>query len=189
VLGEKSVPLLDLAANYSELGSLGITKLAPELAKLGVQLTQLVVENIALPDEVAATLDQRTRMGVIGDVAAYAQLQAADAVRDAARNQGAGGAGAAIGVGLGIAQQLSNTTAGAMRGPAAPGVTPPPIPQPVSFLVAVEGKPQGPFDLAALAQWLRDGQLTADTLVWRPGMAQWTAASQVAELAGLFRTP
>lgn len=187
VLGEKSVPLLELAANYSELGALGITKLAPDLAKLGVQLTQLVVENIALPDEVAATLDQRTRMGVIGDVAAYAQLQAADAVRDAARNPGAGGAGAAIGVGLGIAQQLSSSTTGAMRGPAAPNVTPPPIPPALAFFVAVDGKPQGPFDVPGLAQWLRDGKLTADTLVWRQGMAEWIAASGVAELAGLFK--
>jgi membrane protease subunit (stomatin/prohibitin family) len=50
VLGEKSVPILELASNYSELGTAGIARLAPELAKLGVQLTQLVVDKIALPD-------------------------------------------------------------------------------------------------------------------------------------------
>ena len=186
VLGERSIPLLELAANYSTLGELGVVKLAPELAKLGVQLTQLVVENIALPDEVAATLDQRTRINLIGDVAAYAQLQAADAVRDAARNQGAGGAGAAVGVGLGIAQQLSNTTAGAMRPPTSGGATPPPIPRPLAFFVATGEKPEGPHDLAVLAQRVKDGSFSPKTLVWREGMPAWVAASQVAELAGLF---
>ena len=34
-------------------------------------------------------MDKRTSMGVIGDVA-YAQFQAADAMRDAAQNPGAG---------------------------------------------------------------------------------------------------
>jgi membrane protease subunit (stomatin/prohibitin family) len=186
VLGERAIPLLELAANYSTLGELGVAKLAPELAKLGVQLTQLVVENIALPDEVAATLDQRTRMSLIGDVAAYAQLQAADAVRDAARNQGTGGAGAAVGVGLGIAQQLSNTTAGAMRPPASGGPTPPPIPRPLAFFVATGTQPEGPHDLAALAQRVKDGSFKRETLVWREGMPAWVAASQVTELAGLF---
>jgi len=186
VLGERSIPLLELAANYSTLGELGVAKLAPELAKFGVQLTQLVVENIALPDEVAATLDQRTRISLIGDVAAYAQLQAADAVRDAARNQGTGGAGAAVGVGLGIAQQLSATTAGAMRPPVTGGVTPPPIPHALAFFVAAGEKPEGPYDLAALAQRVNAGSFKAETLVWREGMPAWVAASQVAELAGLF---
>ena len=188
VLGEKSIPLLELAANYSELGVIGVAKLAPELLKLGVALTQLVVENIALPDEVAATLDQRTRMSVIGDVAAYAQLQAADAVRDAARNPGTGGAGAAVGVGLGRAQQLTSATAGALR-PQPSGATPPPLPQPVAFFLAVDGKPQGPFDLATLAQRVRDGGLTANTLAWREGMPAWIPASQIAELAPLVKTP
>ena len=189
VLGEKSIPLLELAANYTTLGTLGVAKLAPELAKLGVQLTQLVVENIALPDEVAATLDQRTRISLIGDVAAYAQLQAADAVRDAARNPGAGGAGAAVGVGLGLASQLSTAAAGALKVPVTPAVTPPPLPQAASFFVAVAGKPEGPYAMAALAQRVRDGGLTAETLVWRPGMATWIAASQVTELAPLFGAP
>jgi hypothetical protein len=123
-------------------------------------------------------------MGVIGDVAAYAQLQAADAVRDAARNPGAGGAGAAIGVGLGLAQQLSNTTTGALR--PAGGVQPPPLPQAVAFFLAVDGKPQGPFDLAALAQRVRDGSLTPETLAWREGMPAWIAVAQIPEIAPLL---
>ena len=186
VLGEKSIPLLELAANYSALGALGIAKLAPELAKLGVQLTQLVVENIALPDEVAATLDQRTRIELIGDVGAYAQLQAADALRDAARNPGAGGAGAAVGVGIGLAQQLSNTAASALRAPTASPPTPPPLPQPKGFYLAVSGKQEGPFDLAALALRVRDGTLAGDTLAWREGLVGWVAALHVPELAALL---
>ena len=183
LLGENTIPVLQLAANYKELGDLATTRLGPELAKFGVELTTLVVESIALPDEVAATLDQRTRIGLIGgDMGAYAQLLTADAVRDAARNQGTGGAGAAIGVGLGMAQQLAGAAGQSMRPPAGP----PPLPVSASFFIGVDGKPQGPFDLAALAQRVKDGVLRADTLVWRDGMAAWAAASQVPEVATLL---
>ena len=44
LLGETTVPVLQLAANYKELGDLAATRLVPELAKFGVELTKLVVE-------------------------------------------------------------------------------------------------------------------------------------------------
>jgi membrane protease subunit (stomatin/prohibitin family) len=191
LLAEQSIPVLQLAANYQELGDKGAQRLVPELARLGVELTQLVVESIALPDEVAATLDQRTRIGLIGDVGAYAKLQAADAVRDAARNPNGGG-GIAVGVGLAMAQQIAGLTGQAMQSSmnAPPGngaaLTPPPLPGALSFFIAVAGKPQGPLDSATLAQRVRDGVLRADTLVWRDGMRDWAAASTVAELKGLL---
>lgn len=198
LLGEKPIPVLQLAANYRELGELATEKLAAELARLGVELTQLVVESIALPDEVAATLDQKTRLGLLGgDLGSYAQLQAADAIRDSARNQGTGGAGAAIGVGLGMAQQLAGAAGQAMSANAAnnakapassaapqtpPPIAPPPLPNALAIWLGVRGTPTGPLDLAALKQHFRDGTLTADTLTWRTGMAEWKPASQMPEL-------
>jgi membrane protease subunit (stomatin/prohibitin family) len=185
LLGESTIPVLQLAANYRELGDLAAQRLIPELEKLGVELTKVVVESIALPDEVAATLDQRTRIGLIGgDMSAYAQLLTADAVRDAARNQGTGGAGAAIGVGLGMAQQLAGAAGQNARGAAG---SPPPLPAAPGVFIGVDGKAQGPLDAAALAQRVKDGVLRADTLVWREGMAAWAAAAQVPDVAALLK--
>jgi membrane protease subunit (stomatin/prohibitin family) len=202
LLGEKPIPVLQLAANYRELGDLASDKLAAELARFGVELTQLVVESIALPDEVAATLDQKTRLGLLGgDLGSYAQLQAADAIRDSARNQGAGGAGAAIGVGLGMAQQLAGAAGQAMSANAAnsanvpasnsasqtpPPIVPPPLPDSLAIWLGVRGTPTGPLDLAALKQHFHDGTLTGDTLAWRAGMTEWKPASQLPELASVL---
>jgi membrane protease subunit (stomatin/prohibitin family) len=187
LLGEKSIPILELAANYRELGDMATVKLQPELARLGVELAQLVVESIALPDEVAATLDQRTRIALIGDVSAYAQLQAADAIRDSARNTGGGGAGVGIGVGLAMAQKVAGAAAQALQPAGPPPMGPPPIPQSAAFFVAENGKPVGPLDRVALEQRVQAGTLRADTLVWRDGMANWAAASHVDELGSLFK--
>lgn len=47
---------------------------------------------------------------------------------------------------------------------------------------AVDGQQQGPVSLDALQAMFRSGQLGADSLVWREGMAEWAAAGTVAEL-------
>lgn len=63
---------------------------------------------------------------------------------------------------------------------------PPPPPAPASFMVYANGAQAGPFDMNQLAQMAAGGQLTPATYVWRQGMANWTAASQVPELQNLF---
>lgn len=64
--------------------------------------------------------------------------------------------------------------------------TPPPPPAPATFMVYANGAQAGPFDMNQLAQMAAGGQLTPATYVWRQGMANWTAASQVPELQALF---
>jgi membrane protease subunit (stomatin/prohibitin family) len=110
-LGESKIAALDLASNYDELSILARTKLNEEFKSFGLEMTKFVVENISLPQEVEAAMDKRTSMGVIGDVGKYAQLQAADAMRDAAQNT-SGGAGTGAGLGAGFA--IGNAMAGAM---------------------------------------------------------------------------
>ncbi len=188
LLGELRAPVLELASRYVELGEAAKQRLAPELARFGIEQTQMIVESIALPDEVAATLDQRTRMNLLGgDLGAYAQLQAADAIRDAARNPAGGGAaaGAGIGVGMALGQQMAGMTAGAMNANAR-SATPPAIPPSLAFFVAKDGKPTGPFDHATLAQRAKSGEFGGASLVWREGMPQWVAASDVVELKTLL---
>ncbi|HKR11679.1 MAG TPA: SPFH domain-containing protein [Pyrinomonadaceae bacterium] len=110
-LAESKIAALDLASNYDELSKLTREKLNEEFKTFGLELTKFFVENISLPQEVEAAMDKRTSMGVIGDVGRYTQFQAADAMRDAAKNP-SGGAGTGVGLGAGFA--LGNAMAGAM---------------------------------------------------------------------------
>ena len=64
-------------------------------------------------------------------------------------------------------------------------VEPPPLPQ-VAYHLAVNGQSAGPFALAQLQQMALSGQFAANVLVWKPGMANWQAAGEVAELAACF---
>lgn len=116
LVAESGIPALDLAGKYDELSRLAQEKLNASFAEYGLTLTQFTVENISLPKEVEQALDERTKMGVLGDLGRYTQFKAAEALGDAARNQG-GMAGAGVGMGAGMA--MGNVMANAMTGGAA----------------------------------------------------------------------
>jgi excisionase family DNA binding protein len=107
LLGEttkaKSVP--DLIALIEEIGAGVRAKAQDDFKALGLTLKAFYIESLK-PSEKSA--EELRAMGML-DVATYTQLQAADAMRDAAQNP-AGGAGltAGIGAGLGIGNVLSD---------------------------------------------------------------------------------
>lgn len=185
VMGETSTSVLELAAHYKDLGSRVQQRVTPEFAQYGLELTQLVVENVSLPPEVESALDARAKMTVIGNLDQYAKLQSADALRDAARNPN-GGAGAGVGMGMGLVMGQRVGGAGNGTSPAGPD-EPPPLPQ-SDWYFASGGQRHGPVDLALLRQQMNAGTLTRDTLVWRRGMANWLPATAVPEL-GLSAEP
>jgi membrane protease subunit (stomatin/prohibitin family) len=177
VLGRLDIPVLELAGNYERISHLARAKLAPDLAAIGLALTAFYVENISLPAEVEQALDKRTEMGVVGDLGQYARYQAATAIGDAARNPGGmAGVGAGLGAGMAIGSQMAGTL---------PAV-PPPLPGAVCFYISKDGQPTGPFDLTTLARLAGAGQFTRSTLVWKQGMAEWTAAEGIPELQPLL---
>ena len=128
-IAESKIPALDLAANYDELATYTMNAVNPKLAPLGLTLCSFVIENISLPEEVEKTMDKRTSMGVLGNLDQYAKYQAAEAMREAANNEGgAGMAGMGVGMGAGaamgqmFAQSLGQQQAAPAAAPAATAV-------------------------------------------------------------------
>ena len=181
-LGEAKIPALDLASHQDEIGKLLIGRVDTDFKPMGLEVAALVVENISLPPEVEAAMDKRTSMGVIGNLDQYVKYQSAEAITKAAENTGGvAGLGAGFGVGINMANQM----AGAMTPPSG-AQAPPPLPGLVQFHVAIANQQQGPFDLSALQQKIQAGLITRQSLVWKPGMTQWSPADQVDELKPLF---
>ena len=105
-IGESNTSALDLASNYKEISSKIIEVTKPEFLRLGLKLCKVVIENLSLPEEVEKMLDERSKVGIMEDKAGtYAQLQAAQAMRDAAKNP-SGGNLAGLGVGLGAGANI-----------------------------------------------------------------------------------
>lgn len=139
-------------------------------------------------DNLAAyQVESQTAVGIAG-AEALGQMGANNA---GGIDLGGGGMGfnpaammAGIAVGGAVGQNIAAVMNGAISGSGTP-VTPPPIPQ-VSFYVAKNNSPTGPFDMQTLAGMVSSGALLPDTLVWTQGMTNWEKANTVSTLAGLF---
>lgn len=208
-LATAGVPMLDLATQQDAIGNRLAGVLTAELASVGIAVPKFVIENISLPPEVEAAIDTRSRMGIAGNLDQYTQFQAANAIGDAARNQGGAGEGVGLGFGVAMGQRMAAAlnpqqtpgapapAAPAAPAPAAPvpapapaaapaAAVPPPLPQQAQWFVGVGGTQQGPYDAAALSGLIGAGTMTRASLVWKEGMPGWLPAEQVPEVGPLF---
>ncbi|WP_333847047.1 SPFH domain-containing protein, partial [Phaeobacter italicus] len=208
VLAGSGIPVLDMAANTADLGKLVAAEIAATVAEYGIAIPELYIENISLPPAVEEAMDQRTKMGIVGDLGRYTQFKAAEAMEAAASTPNSGmGAGLGMGMGMAMAQQMGQAlqggaaqAAGQASGPwgahtapaatqsthqAAP-VAPPPPPVEHVWHIAENGQTTGPFSKARLGRMASEGTLGRDTLVWTPGQDGWKRAGDVIELAQLF---
>ena len=183
MLGEEQIAALDLASNYRELSEkLRVLAFSRVDDEYGLDIPQLYIVNISLPEAVEKALDTRTSMGVIGDMNQFQQYQMGQAMLAASENPAGGGAADGMGLGMGfaMANRMMQSPAMGQPSPAAP----PPLP--AAWYCAVNGQTQGPFNPQQLAQGATSGQLTPQTMVWSAGMANWVPAGQVPELMALF---
>jgi len=99
-LAEAGVSILDLAANFTELGE----KLKPifqtEFETWGIELGKFYIENVTLPEEVEKMLDKTTELNMLGDrLNQFNQMQGGIAIEKLADNPGAA---STAGIGAGV---------------------------------------------------------------------------------------
>lgn len=114
VLGETTAAksVVDLIGLTEEIGAAVRAKAQDDFNAVGITLKSFYIGNLKPSSKSAQELRD---MGML-DMATYTQLQAADAMRDAASNP-SGGAGltAGIGAGMGIGNLMQQATSGAMQ--------------------------------------------------------------------------
>ncbi len=184
IVANADIPVLDLAANYDDLGRFLREGINPEFNDYGVELTKLLVENISLPEEVEKALDKRTSIGMVGNLNNYTQFQAAEALTKAAENPGGDSAGAiAMGMGFAMANKLGQSL---NPPPENTSSSSPAIPEEPQYYIVVDGKRAGPYEVDELRQQAENGSLTHKTLVWRGGLKKWRKASEMDEIESVL---
>ncbi|EGC03309.1 SPFH domain-containing protein [Ruminococcus albus] len=88
-------------------------------------------------------------------------------------------------MGEAMSQNMANAMNNAMNTQSMNGAVPPPIPN-ARYHIVINGQDAGEFDKQALSQMAIDGRINKNTLVWKQGMADWTAAGSVYELQDIF---
>lgn len=108
-IGESKISLLDLAGNTEEFNAIVKHKVQGKFNSIGLKLVTLAIENMSVPQEVEKALDERTKLGILGDKTdVLLKVSAAEAMKDAAKNPGGiAGAGVGLGAGLGMGQMFA----------------------------------------------------------------------------------
>ncbi len=133
-------------------------------------------------------IDQRSGMSAIGNMDEYIKYKTAQGIGDAANNPGMAGDAAGMGMGMGfvLAQQMGQSmNYGQPQGQPiqqAPQAVPPPMPTQTLYHYAANGQQMGPVPVERLRELFAARTINRDSLIWKPGMAQWTALKDVAEL-------
>lgn len=111
-IGESKISALDLAGNTMEFNEIVKNKIQDKFNEVGLSLTNFFIENMSVPEEVEKALDERAKLGILGDKTdVMLKISAAEAMKTAAGNQGVGGAfmgaGAGIGAGVGMGAMMA----------------------------------------------------------------------------------
>jgi membrane protease subunit (stomatin/prohibitin family) len=185
-IGSGNIPVDKLAANLEELSQACQDKLNEDFDAYGLKITKFLVENVSMPDDIKKEIFDYSRLNRI-DMQKLAQFKTAQSIEIAAENPGGiAGMGVGLGVGMNMGNVVANSLSNAGNTAAQTQNTPPPLPGSVQFFVASGTEQTGPFGNDQLTQMVQTGTLKRETLVWKAGMAQWTAAAAVAELSTLF---
>jgi membrane protease subunit (stomatin/prohibitin family) len=190
VMPELGISIIDMEAKVTQMGGMLRERIGPDFEAMGLELCEVQVQDIGLPEEVEKAIDKRGAIAAVGNLQAYTQYETASAIHDAATTPNSA-AGAGMGLGAGFAMggnmfgQMGAAQAAANAGGGA-SAAPPPLPAAAAFHVAINGQQAGPFDMGTLQGQAGSGALKRDSLVWKAGMAQWVKAGEVPELAALF---
>jgi excisionase family DNA binding protein len=105
-LASAKVPVLDVAARYSELGEALLPAINPIMTlKYGLEIPSFIVENVSLPPEVEQAIDKRSSMAAVGNLNDYVKFQMAESMT-AGEGGGMANTAAQLGAGLAMGQQM-----------------------------------------------------------------------------------
>ncbi len=185
-VGEANLPIELYAANTSELSETCKEVMQPEFERVGIELEKFYIENVSMPEELKKEIFEYSRLDKL-DMGKLTQFKTAKAIEAAAKNEG-GTAGAGMGMGMGfvLAQQMGGMMNPQMgQQPVAPmqgAVMPPPMPVQTQYFYAVNGQQMGPVTFDKLKELFANRTINKDSLLWKQGMANWTALQEIEEL-------
>ncbi len=182
VIGKSDTPVLDMAGNYELFGDFITDKISEYFTEYGIELTKILIENISLPPEVEKAMDSRSSRAISGNLDDYLKYQSAEALANGGASGAMGemvGMGAGLAMGQQMAQSMSNSMQPQQQQSAPSMPPPPPISQAILYHIARDGVAQGPYPMNTIIEYINNGTVMRDTLVWSEGMDGWKEAGVV----------
>jgi len=189
-IAQNNVSILDINAHLIDMSEYCNTQLNSTFNKYGIEVIEFSFISVNVPQDDPSIVklkeakDLAARMKITGkDV--YQMERSFDVMQAAAQNEGGGmmNLGAGLGAGLGVGGQMGNMFAQTMN---TNPMAPPPLPQEPSYFLHLNNQQQGGFNFQMVANLITQGQVNADTLIWKQGMPNWIKISTLQEFINSF---
>ena len=190
-MNKDGISILNLNSHLTDISEYAQQALLPDFNKYGIELENFYIMSINVPEDDPSFIklkeakEQVAKLKLMGRDF-YQTDRSFGVMERAASNEGAIGGAIGIGMGMNASGGYGRQMAGIVEQNLNTQPGPPPIPQAVSYYVAVKGQQQGPFDLGIVRSYISQGQIDKDTLVWKNGMPNWAAISSLPEFADIF---
>lgn len=102
-IAESKISLIDIQGQLIEFSGKVKENIKEKFDQFGLEIVDLMVEDISLPEELMAAFDKGASIGLMGGMDRYTKIRALDAMNSAAENEGGGFAGMGAGMGAGAA--------------------------------------------------------------------------------------
>jgi membrane protease subunit (stomatin/prohibitin family) len=191
------ISVLKIPAYLQDISEFVTEHLKGQFDKYGIDLVNFSIMSINMPDDDSSVLalkaatEKRMHIKTVGkDI--YTFDRSMDVMEKAASNEGTGGdlMGAAMGLGMGFAigPKMGNQMGQIGQQMNTNVSVPPPVPT-QQYYTYQNGQQFGPYPLEIIQSYIQQKMITAETFIWKPGMANWEKAMALPELATLFNTP
>ena len=191
-IAQDGISILEVNSHLVEMSLFCQEEINKAFEKYGLQLTDFAFVSINVPQDDPSVIklkeakDLAARMKITGrDV--YQMERSFDVLEKAAGNEGAGGVvamGTGLGAGIGIGGAVGGLVGQTLN--TAGSQVPPPIPQPTTYFIYINGQQIGNQTLQSIATFISQGVVRQDTLVWKNGLANWIKAIDLPEISTLF---
>ena len=189
-IARNNISILDINTHLVDMSEYCNRQLNITFNKFGIEVIEFSFISINVPQDDTSIVklkeakDLAARMKITGrDI--YQMERSFDVMQAAAQNEGGGmmNIGAGLGAGLGVGAQMGTMFQQTMNtNPTAP----PPLPQEPSYFLYINNQQQGGFNFNTVANLITQGQVNADTLIWKQGLPNWVKISTLQEFINLF---
>lgn len=193
-MAKDNISVLEINTHLMDMSEYCNEVINEHFERYGLQLQEFSIVSINIPQDDPSIIklkeakDLAARLKITGrDV--YQMERSFDVLEGAANNQGTGGQMIGAGMGLGVGASIGGQM-GAMAGNMVnTNPNTPPMPPQQTYFIYINGQQIGGQTIPMMQQYIMQGTVTRDTLVWTQGMPNWIPASQLPELANMFMTP
>lgn len=184
----EQLSVININTHVEEISEYAKERLSEVFAEYGVNLEIFTAIAINVKEDdpsfkrLKETKDALARINIMGK-ANYQMERSFNVLDSAAENEGGIiGAAVGIGTGVGVGAQIGNMVKERLN---TDPNTPPPMPT-CQYFLGINGQQQGPLDFEAVKSAISTHQIDESTLVWKRGMANWSAIGEVAEFSEIF---